>query len=132
VPYQSLRFRIQSAMEVEPAKSNRQIAKDLGISHMTVNRVRAADKAGVTVAQYRKAKKPDKKTNGTHRPLNYRDDEAANAYKIFMMRADLARESAVLPELGTYSGRITKEIIQAAEAAVTAWQRIVAELKGRS
>ena len=61
--------------------------------------------------------------------LEYRDDEAANAYKVCLIRADLAKEIAQETALGQYSGRITEEIIAAAEAAATAWAQVTARLK---
>src|SRR6516162_6083805 len=113
-PYVPARARAVAVLTEHPEKSDRAIAAEIGVGHATVSRARSTvpdETVDERIGRDGKVRRLPRR-----RSMEYRDDEEANAYKIFMIRADLAVEFAF------YNGKVTDEVVTAAEEAAAAWQ----------
>jgi hypothetical protein len=114
--------RATAAIKAAPEKSNRSIAREIGVSLDTVNRARN--------------RSPDRSPRIGRDGKTYgRQPEAAEvtldgrrvsgAYAAFLMRADTA------VDLASYDGPVNDEILASAEYAANAWNALVKRLQKR-
>lgn len=126
-PYVPKKQRAAEAIAANPQKSNRAIAKELGLSDDTVGRARresgvagaAPEREGLDGKIYRlpvrEAEPDDDDIEADVEPANYRG--------AFLIRADQAKQFA------TYSGPISTEIVAMARQVATAWGNLAAQLE---
>lgn len=122
-PYIPALARAAEAVAATPERSNRAIADDIGVSEPTVRRARTASPDAVDermgldgkVRRMPRPPEPEPSIEDEVEPGNYRS--------AFLIRADQAVAFA------KYSGRVSRDVVEAARAAARAWNDLVVKLE---
>jgi hypothetical protein len=129
-PYVPVSERAKQAIQAHPEKSDRAIAKDIGVSHeavskarreLTVNGLTVEKRVGLDGKARRMPPKPKEDPENYRTAFLLRTDLARNAGRDCVQLMELNAESAT-PEL-------TKDIARAARAVATAWSALAETLE---
>lgn len=129
-PYVPAAAKAAAAIKANPEKSDRAIAKEIGVSPMTVNRARptVTDDTVERVGLDGKTRKmPQRAPRGFYNEPEPDEEATTQEHETSLwLRIETARELSEVP----FQGKVTTELVDAVRAVASAWSQLAQKLEG--
>lgn len=126
-PLMSKAQRAREAIEVDPHKSDRAIAEEIGVSPMTVNRARSTVTDVTVDDEPRIGLDGKQRRMPVRRPDDERDEiEAATPSELRSSFLLFSNEAMLWAR---YDGPVDRTVLEAAKATAAAWGRLVEKME---